>query len=103
MLDISLNFNNKPLETLDESIAATASAKLEDGDVKGAVRVLCSDDRLTVPDNTSFAEFVVFILQFQLTYVLLRRWIYRPSRYRLRLLELQSSHFRTAPLEGQTA
>ena len=54
--EVTLPRRNKPLKTMDESIAAMASAKLEDGDVKGAVRVLCSDDRLTVPDNTSFAE-----------------------------------------------
>ena len=28
-----------------------ASSKLEDGDIKGAVRVLCSDDKLAVPAN----------------------------------------------------
>ena len=30
-------------------------AKLEDGDVKGAVRLLCSDDKLAVPDHTTLA------------------------------------------------
>jgi len=54
--EVTLPRRNKPPKTGDESIAAMASAKLEDGDVKGAVRVLCSYDRLTVPDNTSFAE-----------------------------------------------
>jgi len=33
-----------------------ASVKLEDGDVKGAVRLLCSDDRLASPDETTFDE-----------------------------------------------
>ena len=33
-----------------------ASVKLEDGDVKGAVRLLCSDDRLSVPDMSTFVE-----------------------------------------------
>ena len=46
----------KPAKTRDETIAAIASAKLEDGDVKGAVRLLCSDDRLAVPDAATFAE-----------------------------------------------
>jgi len=46
----------KPTKTNDDTIAAIASAKLEDGDVKGAVRLLCSDDRLAVPDDTTFAE-----------------------------------------------
>ena len=32
-----------------------ASVKLEDADVKGAVRLLCSDDRLAVPDDSTFA------------------------------------------------
>jgi hypothetical protein len=37
----------------DEQRAALASAKLEDGDVKGAVRLICSDDGLAaVNDNT---------------------------------------------------
>ena len=45
-----------PSKSLDESIAAMAAAKLEDGDVKGAVRMLCSDDRLAVPDKATFAE-----------------------------------------------
>ena len=31
-----------------------AAAKLEDGDIKGAVRMLCSDDQLTVPDRSTF-------------------------------------------------
>jgi len=33
-----------------------AYVKLEDGDVKGAVRLLCSDDRLASPDETIFDE-----------------------------------------------
>ena len=33
-----------------------ASVKLEDGDVKGAVRLLCSDDRLAVSDESTFDE-----------------------------------------------
>ena len=41
---------------MDESIAAMASAYLEDGYVKCAVLVLCSYDRPTVTDNRSFAE-----------------------------------------------
>jgi hypothetical protein len=45
---------NTPLKSLDESIAAMAAAKLEDGDIKGAVRMLCSDDQLTVPDRSTF-------------------------------------------------
>jgi hypothetical protein len=40
----------------DESIALMASVELEDGDVKGAVRLLCSDDRLAVPRESTFAE-----------------------------------------------
>jgi hypothetical protein len=39
----------KSIKSDDESIALMASVKLEDGDVKGAVRLLCSDDRLAVP------------------------------------------------------
>jgi len=45
-----------PTKTNDEAIAAMASAKLEDGDVKGAVRLLCSDDKLAVADEVTFAE-----------------------------------------------
>ena len=33
-----------------------AAAKLEDGVVKGAVCLLCSDDRLIVPDMSTFVE-----------------------------------------------
>jgi hypothetical protein len=40
----------------DESIALMASVKLEDDDVKGAVRLLCSDDRLAVPQESTFVE-----------------------------------------------
>jgi hypothetical protein len=40
----------------DEIIAALASAKLEDGDVKGAVRLLCSDEKLAVPGEMTFSE-----------------------------------------------
>ena len=43
-------------KTYEETIAGMASAKLEDGDVKGAVRLLCSDDRLATPDASTFKE-----------------------------------------------
>ena len=43
-------------KTHDETIASMASAKLEDGDIKGAVRLLCSDDRLAVADQSTFDE-----------------------------------------------
>jgi len=33
-------------KTPEQQIEATAAAKLEDGDVKGAMRILCSDDKL---------------------------------------------------------
>ena len=33
-----------------------ASVKLEDGDVRGAVRLVCSDDRLAIPDDSTFNE-----------------------------------------------
>jgi hypothetical protein len=46
----------KSIKSDDESIALMASVKLEDGDVKGAVRLLCSDDRLAVPQESTFAE-----------------------------------------------
>jgi len=46
----------KPAKAYDETIARTASVKLEDGDVKGAVRLLCSNDRLAVPDESTFDE-----------------------------------------------
>jgi hypothetical protein len=47
----------KLIKSDDESIALMASVKLEDGDVKGAVRLLCSDDRLAVPQESIFVEF----------------------------------------------
>jgi len=37
-------------------IAAIASAKLENGEVKGAVRLLCLDDKLAAPDSATFIE-----------------------------------------------
>ena len=46
----------KSAKNKDEIIAALASAKLEDGDVKGAVRLLCSDEKLAVPNETTFSE-----------------------------------------------
>ena len=46
----------KPAKAYDEIIARTASVKLEDGDFKGAVRLLCSNDRLAVPDESTFDE-----------------------------------------------
>jgi len=36
-----------------------AAAKLEDSDIKGAVRLLCSDDSLAVPaDSATFTELI---------------------------------------------
>jgi len=37
-------------------VALLASAKLEDGDVEGAVRLLCSDDKLVTPDTFTFNQ-----------------------------------------------
>jgi hypothetical protein len=39
-----------------EIIATLASTRLEDGDVKGAVRLLGSNENLAVPDETTFNE-----------------------------------------------
>lgn len=47
---------SKQVKSHDETVAAIASAKLEDGDVKGAVRLLCSDDKLAAPDSTTLPE-----------------------------------------------
>jgi len=47
---------SKPAKTQDETIASMASAKLEDGDVKGAVRLLCSDDTLAATTAETFAK-----------------------------------------------
>jgi len=44
----------RPKKLNDEQLAAIASSKLEDGDVKGAVRLLCSDDGLAVPNSATF-------------------------------------------------
>jgi len=44
------------VKTPDQLIAAAAAAKLEDGDVKGAVRILCSDDKLAVVNTTTLNE-----------------------------------------------
>jgi len=42
----------------DQIAASMAAAKLEDGDIKGAVRLQYSDDSLAVPDGATFAELV---------------------------------------------
>jgi hypothetical protein len=47
---------SKSPKTSDQIAATMASAKLEDGDVKGAVRLLCSDDSLAAPNDATFAE-----------------------------------------------
>jgi hypothetical protein len=46
----------KSVKTPEQQIAASAAAKLEDGDVKGAVRILCSDDKLAVVNATTLHE-----------------------------------------------
>lgn len=43
-------------KTSEQQIAAMAASRLEDGDVKGAVRLLCSDDKLAVVDATTLDE-----------------------------------------------
>jgi hypothetical protein len=40
----------------DQAVASRASLKLEDGDIKGAIRILCSDDRLVQPDSDTLAK-----------------------------------------------
>ena len=45
-----------PVRTDEEKLAIMASVKLEDGDVRGKVRLLCSDDRLAIPDEFTFNE-----------------------------------------------
>ncbi|HSN24205.1 MAG TPA: hypothetical protein VLS45_08585, partial [Methylomicrobium sp.] len=44
------------LQRTTQAKTSMAAAKLEDGDVKGAVRLLCSDDRLAVPDDVTFQK-----------------------------------------------
>ena len=46
----------RPVRTPEQQIAAMAAAKLEDGDVKGAVRLLCSDDKLAIVNATTMNE-----------------------------------------------
>jgi len=41
--------------TVDEDAARRSSIKLEDGDVHGAVRILCSNEKYTPPDASSYA------------------------------------------------
>jgi len=43
-------------KTPEQQIAATAAAKLEEGDVKGAIRILCSDDMLAAVNTTTLNE-----------------------------------------------
>jgi len=42
----------------DEMIAKTASAKLEDGDIRGAIRLLSSADSIVPPDEDTFKKLV---------------------------------------------
>jgi len=46
----------KPLKSPDQIVVLLASSKLEDGDVKGAVRLLCSDDMLVTSDTFTFNQ-----------------------------------------------
>ena len=50
---------DKPAKSNDETLATMAAAKLEDGDVKGAVRLLCSDDILAAQDETTYDRLVL--------------------------------------------
>ena len=52
------NKPTKATKSRDQIAAVLAAAKLEDGDIKGAVRLLCSDDSLVVPDGATFAELI---------------------------------------------
>ena len=49
---------DKPAKNSDDTLATMASAKLEDGDVKGAVRLLCSDDVLAAQDERTYDKLV---------------------------------------------
>jgi len=40
-------------KTPEQQTAATAAAKLEEGDVKGAIRILCSDDKLAAVNTAT--------------------------------------------------
>ena len=48
--------NNTSIKTGEQITVGMTSAKLEDSDVKGAVRLLCSDDRLAVPNDAPFTK-----------------------------------------------
>src|ERR1043165_4598565 len=41
-------------QTFDQAIASRAASKLEEGEVKGAVRLLCSNNKLAAPNNASY-------------------------------------------------
>jgi len=43
-------------KTSEQQIATTAAAKLEDGDVECAVRILCFDDKLNAVNTTTLNE-----------------------------------------------
>ena len=53
-LHTNMNRRNNSSKSADEAIARIASTKLEDGDVKGAVRLLCSDDAVATEDMETF-------------------------------------------------
>ena len=46
----------KPLQTDDASAARRAATGMDEGDVQGAIRQLCSLDKLTIPSAESYLE-----------------------------------------------
>jgi hypothetical protein len=55
-LGYSTSHRKNSSKSSDETIARMASVKLENGDVKSAVRLLCSDDTLATKDGKTFIE-----------------------------------------------
>jgi Reverse transcriptase (RNA-dependent DNA polymerase) len=45
-------------QTFNQAAASRASVKLEEGDVKGAVRLLCSNDSLAKPDEATYRALI---------------------------------------------
>jgi len=96
--------SSNPSKPLDETMAKMTSAKLEDGDVKGAVHLLCADDSLAAENQSTFDELgLAYTHQLQPTVVLHRLLsTCRHSKSPLRQARLLSSSSRMVQQLDQT-
>ena len=70
-------FNYKPSRDEDASLAAAATAKIEDGNLPVAIRLLCSDEKMAVDSQPNLESYKRSTLQPPLTVVPFRVLILR--------------------------